>query len=708
MLEIAIFGFIIVIFCWFRTIWRVSRLIFGNPNINLDTIILTLDIWKSQGQKKNQMELAKLLIQEAKSAVNRDTYDPFDTNMLLSAIAYYRESHLLIENSSCLQAIDNLQIEIDRRHRFQALVRTAVEHFQLKQFRQAVNTLLLARELYAPQRLIQTIAEYQEYTKTEDVYLQSIADAKILSYAGKFREALTIVNDAVAKFPNPDGENLKFKLSRVIAAKEQLSLGNIEQKISDLNTAKSHYLAALTLMPEWSQPKLKLAIVETQSGQIDTGIERLASIDRPQVKYLEGLLHVQKQQYQIARAVWSKLDRNSVQEYSQILARIAREKSQLWRSQIRQLVEQGDLERAKTLSLDFLDRFGSEPTIENNLHDCILPGIEASIWNTRAWDKIAIFAKEQWLKQRNIKSLHNWAIALHYSTQVDDNIEELIIAWSTAIANIDRDPMLQDLPWLGTQPRSLLDTSNKLWALLELRIDAFKDTDLPRYLHLRDLYRQEFWAMALVKTEPTAKVIIDELIITPGCYQHYYSQITLGEEPQIWQTLYTNWGKAVAACLAGDPQRAETIKIHLEVNSSLEEFAKHFVFYEQGCDYLQQEDWRSASHLLNRAKNTIDRRDDWCERIEILCTNYRSRIRDLDENLEFARFWSDLLTSPQSAAYAIEYRALKIQDEWQNSTVSDMMCLIKIRKLLDDYPEHLVVREIYYQIQDHYSKNYES
>jgi hypothetical protein len=706
MFELAIFGF--VIFCWIWLIWRVVSKIFGKPNINLNIISLTRHIWKSDRQRKNQMQQAELLIQEAKSAIDRDACDPFNTDLLLAAIVFYRQSYDLVENSSCLQAIANIQIEIDRRHRFQDLLKTAAKHFQLNQFRQAVNTLYLARELYAPQQLIQKIAEYQEYTKTEDVYFQSIAEAKVLSYAGKFREALTVVNNALAKFPNPDGESLQLKLSRAIAAQEQLSLGDIEQKIGDLNAAKSHYLAALTLVPEWSKPQLKLAIVETQSGRIDEAIQQLASIDRPQVKYLEGLLHVQKQQYQKARAVWSQLDRNLVQEYSQILAKIAQQKSQLVRSQIKQAVEQGDLERAKILSLDFLEGFGSESTIENNLHDCILPGIETKIWQTREWDKIATFARAQWVEQKSIKSLHNWAIALHFATQIDDNIEELIIAWSTAISNLDRDPMLQDLPWLGNQPVSLIDTSSKLWKLLEQRIEGIKDSDLPRYLNLRDLYRQEFQAMALAKTEVNAKIAIGELTIAPGCYQRYYLQIPLDEEPQIWKTLYTSWGKPVAACLDGDPQRAETIKIHLEVNSSLEEFAKHFVFYEQGCYYLQQEDWRSASLLLDRAKPTIARRDDWCERIEILCTNYRSKIRDLDENLEFAQFWSALLLSPQSESYEIEYRALKIQNEWQNSTVSDMMCLIKIRKLLDYCPDHPVVREIYYQIQDHYSKNYES
>jgi hypothetical protein len=680
---------------------------------------------RKEEQKQRQIAEATLLIQEAKSAIRRDTYNPFDTDLLLIAIEYYRRSQALVDDNSYLREIDDLQIEIDGRLQFQALFETAVGYFHLKQYRQALSTLFAAQELYSPQRLIKTIAEYQEYINAEDIYFKSLAEARILSYAGKFREALNVVNDAIKKFPHADGESLQFKLSRVIAAKEQLNLGNIEQKIGDPTAAKSHYAAALTLMPEWSDPKSKLAIIETKAGQIDAGIERLSTIDRPEVKYLEGLLYIQRQEYHKAQLVWSKLDLNVVQAHSQILADLAQQESNLARVKIKQLVDGGNLEGARTISLDFIDRFGGDLLVESNLNNCIIPGIESKIWNTQEWSRIALFAREQWLAQRDIKSLHNWAIALYYSTQVDGNIEELIVAWSTAIANINVDPNLQNLPWMGTRSISLIDVSEKLWSLLAQRIEVVKDTDLSKYFYLRDRYRQEFWGVELAKADINDRIVVEKLIIPPGCYQTYYPQISLGKEPQIWRALYTNRGKAVAACLAGDPQRSETIEADLRASfeieelanylscSSLEEFASHFVLYERGCYYLQQENWQIASQLLLEAKSTIDLNDVWSERIEQLCTEYRSKITDFDDNLNFAKFWYELMSSSQSEDYLIEYQALQIQNQWSNPNLSEdeeKRYVVKIQRLLENYPDHPVAQAICTEIQEYYTniqnKNY--
>ncbi len=229
-----------------------------------------------------------------------------------------------------------------------------------------------------------------------------------------------------------------------------------------------------------------------------------------------------------------------------------------------------------------------------------MPGIEAKIWRSEDWENIAILAEENWQNKRDLKTLHNWIVAIYYLTQIDNNIENLLVSFSTAIANIDIDPSLVDLPWLGDRSISLADVRARLWKTIEQQIELIKDSDLSRYLHLRDRNRQEFWAIKLARTEPNARILAGELTIPPACYQRYYSQIPLGEELQVWKTLYTNWGTAVAACLAGDPLRAETIRVGLAVNSSLEGFAQHFILCEQGCYYLQQENWHSAIYPLDQ------------------------------------------------------------------------------------------------------------
>ncbi len=651
-----------------------------------------------------QTEQANNLIQQAKNTIQLDTYNPFDIDLLLKAIDLYQQSYLLANNPSCTQAIENIQVEIDRRHQFQSLFRIATEHFHHKRFSEALTNLLSAQALYSPQQLVQTIAECQEKASDEDNYFQSLEIAKELSYAGKFRDALILVNDAVAKFPSEHGENLQLKLHRAIAAKEQLISGKIEQKLGDFTSAKSHYSAALSLMPDWQEPHLKIAIIEVENGEISQGIDRLATIGNPQTKFLEGLLYTQQQEYQKAREIWSAIDRDSVQEYWQALSNITQEQQRLVQPQIKQLVDRGDLEQARTLSLEFISKFGSDLLIETNLTDCILPSIENKMWETEDWGNIAIFMHETWRNRLDLKSLHNWAISLYYSTQIDDNLEELIVAWSIAIANINLDPILQDLPWLGTKSPSFINLSNSLWQILEQQIEKIKDLDLPKYLHLRDRYRQESSAMNLALTEPNAKIMVGDLMILPASYQRYYSHIKLGESIELWKTLYTSWGTAVAACLAGDIQRSATIQVDLEVNSSLDKFAYHFILYQQGCHDLQQENWRNAIYPLDLAKSTIQTNDDWSEKIDELCTKQRHKISNFDEHVDFSRFWYDLLSTPQSEVYFIEYRALKIHSEWYNSEITDRFALKKIQDLLDAYPHHPVVQEMFAQIYEYWLK----
>jgi hypothetical protein len=651
-------------------------------------------------KEKNNLKQAVNLIEKAKLVIDQDTYNPFDTNLLSTAIDYYQKSYSIVKKDSCIQAIDNIQMEIDRRYQFQALFRTATENFHHRKFKEALDNLVAAKEIYAPEKLLKTINEFQERAREEDTYLQSLVEAKTLSYSGRFYDALMIVNQALVKFPCEDGESLKLRLSRVVTAKEQLNLGKKEQQAGSINEAKSHYIAALTLMPDWSEAKLRLAIINITTGESTEEIEQLANIDIPKVQYLKGLLYARQKKYKEAKKIWSTLDQDLVHEYWQIVADISLTQRQLIQPQIKQLIEQNNLEQAKITSLEFLEKFGSDLLIETNLKDCILPAIEKEIWGTEKLDKIVIFVRENWIEKRDIKSLHNLAVALYYSGQ--DNhctIEELILTWSTAIANIEADPSLQNIPWLENKSLSLTEISSKLWLLLEQHIETIKNSNPTNYLQFRDRYRQEMWAEKLSKEELSNKFIIDKLTILPGFHQKYYSHHSLNGKPQVWKTLYTRLGQAVAACLDGDPKRSEVLQDYLlEVNSSLEEFARHFILYQQGYSYLQKEEWRSAIYPLNDIKNTINENHEWWQEIDELCAHQRNKISDFEEHLDFAQFWHDLLSSLQSEYYLIEYRALEIDWAWYNSIVSDQVSLTRIEDLSIAYPEHLRVQEIFDKI----------
>ena len=656
-------------------------------------------------EQKAAITQSEYLIQQAKAEVKQDNYSPFEIDHLLAAIGYYQRSYQLVNKDSCRQAIDNLELEIARRQQFQELFQTGIEQFDRQNFSEALADLLSAKALYSIPKLVEAIASIEAAQAEETLYLQSLNQARELSYAGKFREALLVVNTAIAKFTCADGEALQFKLSRVIAAKEQLIYGKIEHKLGDIPAAQAHYLGALTLMPDWSEPKIQLAIIATQTNSFDLGIKQLSNVDLPRAKCLQGLLYARNQEYQKARDIWSQVDRDLVREYAKLVANAVRERQKLVHPQIQQLVLDGDFDQAKVISLEFLNKFGRDALITTNLTRCILPGIETRVWKLDDWLQIVRFAQANWLEQHRVESLHNYAVALYYSNSLTNDTEELILIWATAIANIELDPALKDLPWMGTKSLSIADIRAKLWKLLELSIDQIKEVDLDRYLSLRDLYRREFWAMESAQTESDANIQIDGLTIPPGCYQRYYNLTLPTQLPQIWQTLYTKWGTAVAACLAGDPWRAESIQASLGTpESQLEIFAENFILYERGCDRLQQGDWYHAVYPLESAKIAISNNFEWWHKIDELCTTQRSKIDDIQDHLNFSKFWYDLLSSPRSEDYLIEYRAVKIHLDWYETAIGDELSLIKIKDLLDTYPNHPVVQDTFTQIYDYWLK----
>jgi hypothetical protein len=76
-----------------------------------------------QQRDRDRIAHSELLIQQAKSTIDRDTSNPFDSIDLLSqAISLYQQSYLLVNKQSCISAIEGLQLEIDRRHQFQSLM----------------------------------------------------------------------------------------------------------------------------------------------------------------------------------------------------------------------------------------------------------------------------------------------------------------------------------------------------------------------------------------------------------------------------------------------------------------------------------------------------------------------------------------------------------------------------------------------------------
>ncbi len=343
---------------------------------------------------------------------------------------------------------------------------------------------------------------------------------------------------------------------------------------------------------------------------------------------------------------------------------------------IEHFVKADKLDEAKTASTEFIEKFGYEQLVEENLNLHIQPRLEARIWQSSNWITIVNHVENLWRVQPNITTLHNWAVASYYHAQSDSTkLSNAIAALSTALANITDDPTLQDVPWLGKKV-DYASVSLELKRRLEAAVDILKDADINDYLNLRDHFRLELVALRLMGEPVTQGMMVNGLYLTPFCYNHYlfyWLDILLDRihtSQNILRFLYTCWGLSIAAFIEGDSQRAIQIQPARNPSSEIENFAQKFVAYHQGCYQLQQQKWREAIIWFQQAISEIKTNQHWQQEIDRLCGLQRQAISEFTEHLQFAQSWYELLNSNSAASYLAEYKAEKIREQLVEKQIS--------------------------------------
>lgn len=283
------------------------------------------------------------------------------------------------------------------------------------------------------------------------------------------------------------------------------------------------------------------------------------------------------------------------------------------------MVKAESLEYAKEVSTAFIQKFAADSLVVRNLDEHIQPRLEAAVWQNSNWRTIVKTVKQVWIEQPNLTSLHNWVVATYYyalvkpqETRDFGSLENLIIALSTALANLHGDPSLQNVPWLGNTPVDYDSISSNLLRRMEEVIDNHKVKNIDEYLKLRDRYRLEMVSLRLIISSPTKGLKVQGISITPGCYQLHEKKLKDTKFPaHLWATLYTSWGLAVAACVEGDTQRAIQLIPSIKLSGEAELFAQKFVAYHEGCYHLQQQKWQRAKVALKQAQAEIRASTDW-------------------------------------------------------------------------------------------------
>ncbi|BAY27692.1 hypothetical protein NIES2100_75170 [Calothrix sp. NIES-2100] len=668
------------------------RLFMGNL---LDKLTQQLEQWRKQIQEADKLAV------KAKNLLKQDHGDPLETEVMVNAIALYQSCLQILDDQQILRAINQCEQEIQQRQHFQTLVKKAQSHAENRYFQHAVAVYRQAEKLYSTEALQQAKKAAKSQVAEEKIYDSTLKRAQQAQNQGKLTAAIALLETALTNFPRSDGLELLQELQQAIKGREHFRQGLAAEKINDLKTATSLYETAKLFLPNPIDCQIRLGIVAIKTQNWAIALSHLIDLPGEQAAYLRGFVYAQQENLQQAYREWQGLSATEITAQREILNTLAQRQRLLAIQNIEVCVNAENLDRAKTASEEFSQKFGFDPLVETNLKEYIQPRIEVELWQKSEPKNLVTQLEKLWLAQPNITTLHNWAVGIYYGDRSNfTNIANLIIALSTALANLTEDPILKDVPWLGNQPIDFKLISLELKRRLEAEIDTYKDTDIPTYLTLRDKYRLELVALKFMGEPSRRGMKVNNIFITPGCYQHYISYWQdivverIDSSQQILRSLYTPWGLAVAACLEGDSHRAIQLKPTTKSTNNLEIFAQQFVAYYEGCHYLNHKQWRKAINPLKSAKSEISDSQDWQQEIDRLAGLQRQAIIENAEHLEFAQFWYEIVGSQSAKSYLAEYKAEKIREQISQGKISLSKALKDLEEIKKNDSQNPIVLDL--------------
>jgi len=658
-----------------------------------------------------QITEADKLAAEAKALLKQVTGNPLKIKALSEAIALYQRSLQIVYDRQISQILPQYQEELGRRQQFQLLVKEAQAQEQQHFFKQALTIYREAELLYATDEVKKAIANCSSQIHGEEAYETQLKQARQAYQEGKLRGAIALLESASANFPRQDGIELLEQLKSTVKGREKFRQGLNAEKLGAFQGAVLLYKEAKNLLNEPTECQIRLGIVAIKTEDWKTAISHLNGLPGEQAAYLRGFVHAKQGDLQQAHREWQSSTHGAIESQKELLKSLAKRQRLLAIQNIEQLVKAENLDRAMAASTAFVQKFGANSLVQENLDDHILPRLETAIWQNSDWGTIADKVEEAWIAQPDLKSLHNWAVAVYYyaltkpsETRDFDSLQDFIIGLSTALANIHQDPALKNIPWLDNQIVDYDSVFSDLLRRLEEAIDAIKDRDINQYLKLRDRHRLELTALRLMGQPPTRGMKVNDIFVTPGCYEHYRQLPSkwigsTNSSQDLQRSLYTSWGLAVAACMEGDIQRAIQLKPSSESNNEVKLFAQQFIAYHEGCYQLQQQKWKQAISPLRQAKAEIKAKTEWQTEVDRLCGIQRQAIIESQEHLEFAQFWYELLDSPPAKSYLAEYKVEQIRGKLAKEEISLQQALKELQKVKQIDEENSILLDLINQIE---------
>ena len=313
------------------------------------------------------IDRSEMQASRAKEIEAKDRNNPYETEILLEALQLYQDCNRLNNEPRFIEAINRIEEKLQSRQKFQELMAQGKKEVEGGFYKQALITFKQAKELFSITELEEQIVLCQVKGQEQDKYEAILTQANQIAIEGRFQAAISLFEPALAEFPRNDGEKFLSKLKKIVYAKDCFRMGVLAEEAQDFEVAVVKYQETLQILPELTECQMRSAIASLKNSNLDRVFSFLQEINNKQARYLRGLAYAKQRDWKQANREWKNIELNRVEEQRQIIKTLIERDHLSQIQEIESAVDRNNVEIAKKLSLEFIHKFGSDLTIEQNL-----------------------------------------------------------------------------------------------------------------------------------------------------------------------------------------------------------------------------------------------------------------------------------------------------------------------------------------------------
>jgi hypothetical protein len=456
--------------------------------------------------------------------------------------------------------------------------------------------------------LQQEVHQHFDYweSQAEAAYDRVLAQSRWLAVIGKFADAIVILEPIHQQFFRLEGKQHLETLMQLLKDRKPLYLALLAEQDGQWETAIDFYDRLLTVIPEIAtEIRFRQAIISVKTAKWDDATQRLKAI---------------------ANADWNNLRATTLLEY----------------------VEAKRLAQPSTT-------MPSAPSV--NLAKPHVTSITAhkqaaiAAWEAKNWGVCAENLAPVWLIEGGYTAFHRWSVAAYYAAleQPDrQSLETCLISQNMALANLAE--------YSQHPPEAQQELVRRLKQQMYDLIQAIEDRQLAQYL--TNCNAIDELAMQELQKASCPALRWKSLTITPMIYRKYPAIAKpLPTLPESYLgALYTGWADAILLWQQGNGIAAKKQYPAITNPSPADRYAKRYVAYYEGCDYLTLKPggyprWREAQSCLWLAQPEIRASERWQNQLNQLFETHYSGLWEAADRRDLTQFWVDLLDTAAAHYY---------------------------------------------------------